>query len=248
MLARDTMVSTGNFLFRWRGQLPLLALPFFALAASQGEPLEQLYGERGEVVIETLAFLLIFGGLVLRALCVGHAPRGTSGRNRIAQVAEVLNTTGLYSQCRNPLYLANCMTYVGLAVYAQSVPLALTLCLILALYYERIILAEEAFLEEKFGRDYVGWAANVPAFFPKFRHWSKPACSYSWRSVFRREYPGWLSTLILLAGIDLGHELVEGASLREDWIEWSLIMALVVLCVLLRVLKKHTDLLVHEGR
>ncbi len=39
-------------------------------------------------------------------------------------------------------------------------------CLVLALYYERIICAEETFLQQKFGKAYTDWAARTPVFIP----------------------------------------------------------------------------------
>jgi hypothetical protein len=36
------------------------------------------------------------------------------------------------------------------------------------LHYERIIAAEESFLEGKFGETYTRWADKTPIFFPKF--------------------------------------------------------------------------------
>ena len=140
----------------------------------QGEPLELAAGEVAGDLIELLAFTLIFSGLALRAYCVGYAPRGTSGRNKSAQVADVLNTTGVYSLCRNPLYLANCLTYVGFAVFAQNLLLAFVMCLALVLYYERIIMAEETFLEKRFGQAYRDWAKKVPAFFLHSVRGSRP--------------------------------------------------------------------------
>ncbi|MGB8874133.1 MAG: hypothetical protein WCC75_12145, partial [Desulfobaccales bacterium] len=45
----------------------------------------------------------------------GLPPRGTSGRNTQGQVAETLNTTGIYSLVRNPLYLGNFLIWLGLS-------------------------------------------------------------------------------------------------------------------------------------
>ena len=51
-------------------------------------------------------------------LCVGFTPRGTSGRNtKEGQVAESLNTLGMYSMCRHPLYLGNLLMWLGIVMY-----------------------------------------------------------------------------------------------------------------------------------
>jgi len=58
-------------------------------------------------------------GLGTRILTIGHTPQRTSGRNTKAQVAETLNTTGLYSMLRQPLYLGNFFMGLGLAFFAH---------------------------------------------------------------------------------------------------------------------------------
>lgn len=53
-------------------------------------------------------------GLLIRAVTIGFTPKGTSGRNtKEGQVAEVLNTKGIYSVVRHPLYLGNYFMWLG---------------------------------------------------------------------------------------------------------------------------------------
>ncbi len=115
--------------------------------------------------------LICFGisltGLAMRAYIVGCAAPGTSGRNRGAQVAESLNTTGAYSLVRHPLYFANAIMWLGPLLYPRSFWPALVLVLVFWLYYERIMFAEEEFLRGKYGQAFLDWAARTPAFLPK---------------------------------------------------------------------------------
>ena len=86
-------------------------------------------------------------GQKVRALCVGYTPRGTSGRNtKEGQVAETLNTLGMYSICRHPLYLGNLLMWLGIVMYMGHVWFTVAFLLLYALYYERIMFAEEHFL------------------------------------------------------------------------------------------------------
>jgi protein-S-isoprenylcysteine O-methyltransferase Ste14 len=41
--------------------------------------------------------------------------------------------------------------------------------LLFALYYERNIFTEEAFLERKFGQDFIDWAHKTPALYLKLK-------------------------------------------------------------------------------
>ena len=176
MLISESMRSAGERLFRRRSFVLLLFVPLLAWAVGRGEPVERGLGAFWGETFELACAGFVLSGLLLRVATVGFVPRRTSGRNTSGQVAETLNTSGVYSLCRNPLYLANCLIYVGIVLSAQNLLLALAFALFLALYYERIILAEEAFLLDRFGAPYQAWAADVPAFLPRLHGWKRPAC------------------------------------------------------------------------
>ncbi|MBW6498500.1 MAG: DUF1295 domain-containing protein [Bacteroidales bacterium] len=55
-------------------------------------------------------------GFGIRIYIVGHTPKNTSGRNTSGQLADELNTTGVYSVVRHPLYLGNFFMWLGMAV------------------------------------------------------------------------------------------------------------------------------------
>lgn len=198
MLLGDKMRIDGDRLFRHRGWILLLFLPALLLGMPQHEPIESRFGETGGEIHEILCLVLVVGGLALRALTVGFVPSRTSGRNVRAQVAAALNTTGAYSLCRNPLYVANSMIYIGVALMTENIAAAVAFGLLLALYYERIVLAEEAFLLRRFGAAYADWADRVPAFRPRLSGWQAPALAFSSRVVLRREYPSWAAAIIVV--------------------------------------------------
>ena len=56
-------------------------------------------------------------GFLFRAWAIGTTPAGTSGRNTKEQVAEVLNSTGIYSIVRHPLYVGNYFMWIGIVAY-----------------------------------------------------------------------------------------------------------------------------------
>ena len=191
---------------------------------------------------------IAFLGLAVRVITVGRAPIGTSGRNTREQVANTLTTTGIYSVVRHPLYLGNYLIFVGIALWPHVWWLAgLTTC-IYALYYERIMLAEEAFLRERFGETFEAWAERTPAFVPKLHGWKPSTVSFCWRTVLQREY----NALILIAGIffvfDLiGDSFAEG-HLRIGYGWFGFFLGIFLIFATLRTLKKRTKLLQVEGR
>jgi hypothetical protein len=191
----------------------------------------------------------VVGGLLVRALTVGFVPGGTSGRNTRRQVAKTLNTSGLYSLTRNPLYVGNCLTYLGIVLLTQNLLLALTFALFLVIYYERIIMAEEAFLLKTFGQDYADWAVNVPAFLPRTTGWTRPDMRFSIRSVLGREYPSWFAALILLSVVELSETVLgteRGEGFDREWLALLAVGAVVYLA--LHILRRRTRVLDVAGR
>jgi len=181
------MERSGHRLFRYRNHLPLLLIPLLVLAMGQSEGLERHYGDAFEIAWGLLCVAIMLSGLVIRCLVVGYSPRGTSGRNSRAQHAGSLNTRCMYSVVRHPLYLGNFLIMIGAISMIEVWWLAVVATLAFALYYERIILAEEAFLETRFGDHFREWAEHTPAFFPALQLWLAPRRPFSVRMVLANE-------------------------------------------------------------
>jgi len=149
-----------------------------------------------------------------------------------------LNTTGMYSIVRHPLYLGNCVIWAGIALLPHSTLLMVACVLAFFLYYERIIVAEEAFLSEKFGTAFAKWAEKVPAMIPKIGSWIKPALPFSWQAVLKREYPGFFAITASFAAIDALIDWFRDDKWQLDWL-WAAILCVGLLAfVILRTLKK----------
>lgn len=187
MLLKDRMQKSGNFLFMYRSYIPLAIIPVMILCVvSFGQNLYHDGVYNGMLV--WVALLIGCLGQCVRILVAGYVPKGTSGRNTHAQVAESLNTTGMYSTCRNPLYLGNFLMMIAPVILVGNWLLLLLFCALFYLYYERIMYAEERFLEEKFGQEYIAWAQNTPAFFPSFSNYTRSVLGFSVKTMIRREY------------------------------------------------------------
>jgi hypothetical protein len=140
---------------------------------------------------------------LIRALAVGKRAAHTSGRNRDEQVAEALNSTGIYSMVRHPLYLGNITTYMGWVVFTGISWLIPLMLFIFLFYYRFIIYAEEQFLTRKFGQEYQLWKRQTPLLLPAFWRFRKNPHAFSWKVVIENEYTGMAASLttawILLA-------------------------------------------------
>jgi protein-S-isoprenylcysteine O-methyltransferase Ste14 len=246
MLLRDHMASSGAKLFRWRSFVLLAFVPAIIWATMQGEQVEMMIGHQWGEGFEVFAVLIVVVGEAIRVLTVGFVPKGTSGRNMTEQVATRLNTTGAYALVRNPLYLGNCLMYVGVVLYAQNLALALIFALALLPYYERIIAAEEAFLSEKFGAPYAAWASKVPAFIPRLTGWQAPDMQFSWRTVVKREHASIFGALLALYLIANAQHWANQDPL-PIWVHLAMGFAAVVE-VAVALIKKRTMYLQVEGR
>jgi protein-S-isoprenylcysteine O-methyltransferase Ste14 len=200
MALREEMEKQGNWLFRWRSYVPLLFIPVLLLALPQAAYFERQAGAWAADCWAALCLVISFAGLGVRIVTIGYAPRRTSGRNTREQKAETLNTTGMYSLVRHPLYVGNCLMILGVAGAAEVWWFAGLVIIALWLYYERIIMAEESFLKKKFGVAYEVYTRFTPAFLPKLSLWKKTALSYSVKFMIRKECHG-LFVMILIFSI-----------------------------------------------
>ena len=167
MSLRDAFKRQGDMLFRYRGWTFLAALALFLLALRDSDWIEARFGDAADDVYDFACLGVSLAGLAVRVLVAGTVPGRTSGRNtRKGQVATALNSTGAYSVVRHPLYFANFVIALGLALVPGSPWFAVTLVLGFALVFERIMLAEEEFLRSRFGAEFEEWAERTPAFIP----------------------------------------------------------------------------------
>ncbi len=245
MALDDEFRKQGEWLFRWRSFLPIVFVPLIGVAIAQLDvnSLDK-WSDNWDYFCLGISFL----GLLVRVITIGYVPAHTSGRNTRQQIASQVNTTGMYSIVRHPLYLGNFLIGFGVSLVQFVWWLPVIYSLTFWLYYERIMFAEEAFLRKKFGDEYQRWAATTPAFFPRFKQWRKPSLSFSWLNVLRREY----SALMLLILCHAGQEFFE-LLLRDHRIVWEVFWATLLFSGLatyfvLRWLTRNTKLLDVPGR
>jgi protein-S-isoprenylcysteine O-methyltransferase Ste14 len=232
----DKLRKQGDWLFRWRSFLPLVIVPIFIVS------LRYFTYPQGSHFLDRLWELFCFSisllGLAIRIYTVGFVPPGTSGRTTSKPKAQELNTTGIYSIVRHPLYLGNFVIWVGIVLAAHSVLLAVFCFIAFFLYYKRIIVAEEAFLSEKFGENFTHWAEITPMLLPKFKLWRKSARHFSWQVVLSREYSGFLTITASFFAIEtLSDRFYEG-KWQLDWLWVGIFCTSLLTFIVLRTLKK----------
>jgi len=235
----------GNWFFKYRSFLPVVLYPLATLVLL----VEFKQDIRlPEIVWSIICLGVSLAGLLIRILVIGFTPKGTSGRNTDKQVAETLNTKGIYSVVRHPLYLGNFLMWLGIILYVNNIWFAIACVLLFWLYYERIMFAEEQFLKAKFGDQYLKWSMTAPPFFPKLKTWENTDLEFSFKNVLKREYNGLFAVGISFAYLNiLKNYLSTKEFLISDFWLYTLIITFLVF-IILRTLKKKTRVLEVEGR
>jgi protein-S-isoprenylcysteine O-methyltransferase Ste14 len=236
----DHIPQSGDWLFRWRGQLPLLMLPLFLLGLFDARLPAEL--PRSVRVWQFASLAIALTGLAVRIVAVGTAPAGTSERSTTNPRASELRTTGLYSIVRHPLYLGNTLTAVGFACFTTVWYLPVIVALLGVLYHERIAAREEVFLEGRFGEEFVRWADQVPAMIPRPSHYLPSTTRFRWQRVIGREYHGVFVIGSVLFVLDLTRSALATGRLVFDPFWSALFVLTAAIFVVCSLLKKATRL------
>ena len=161
MTLAEQLSEDGRRLFASRSLVPVLLLPVVVLALPASWHAEVALGATGSLVCQWVAIAVAFAGIVIRVMAVALAPDGTSSRDTHRLRATALNTTGIYSVVRHPLYLGSGLMWIGTAMSLRVWWLALIVGLAYLLYLERLLLLEEAFLHDTFGTRFSRWALGI---------------------------------------------------------------------------------------
>lgn len=242
MALQEELKTQGDFLFRNRSYLPLVILViglavFINTKYYEVQTPDTWFSESYEFICLGISLL----GLLVRVITVGHTPKNTSGRNtKDGQIAEELNTTGIYSVVRHPLYLGNFFMWLGVAMLTENTWFSVAFVFFYVIYYERIMYAEESFLRTKFGQIYLDWAVNVPVFVPSFKNYVKPKYPFSIKKVLKKEKNGLCAVFLLFWVFDLFGDLIVTETFSIEFTFW-LYGAVIstVIYFILKVMKKR---------
>ena len=236
---------SGNWLFRRRSWLPVFMVAAGIFMMYTGNRQAIIFDMRDELIFLGISLL----GQVIRIFTVGYAPKNTSGRNTEAgQLADVLNTTGIYSIIRHPLYLGNFIMWLGPVLFLRSISFTIVFILLYWLYYERIMFAEEQYLRRKFGEIYDKWSEKVASFIPYSFNYIPSKLHFSLRNVLKREYNSFVNIFLIFILLDLfrNYFLSEKIFFTEMWL--YLTIGAVIIWAIVRTIHKSTKWLEVEGR
>ena len=236
----------GDFLFKYRGQIPillfLLVIPFIYKTDYSS------FSNKTIVINNIISIVISFFGLLIRFYTVGKTPGGTSGRNRSKQIAKKINTKGLYSITRNPLYFGNYLIWLGVLIFSLNTLFTVLLSIFFFFYYGKIIKTEEQFLLKKFENSFVKWKEKTPKFFPSLKGYESEKYSLSIKTILKREYSSVLATIFSFFYINtlISLKINSDTLIDKKWL--TILIITIIVTIILRAIKKNTNLLNQKGR
>src|SRR5262249_32186745 len=181
------VIYCGNFLFAYRDYLfPLL----FMILLLSTKPTLPFGSERIDWWMDVLGIVVVLVGQGCRVLAIGFVDNIRRGGHQKRVAAGILIRSGVFAHTRNPLYVGDLLIGCGLVLIASCYWGYLLVLPGFVGVYWAIVLAEEDFLGQKFGQDYVSYCQTVNRFVPKFTGFSHSltGCSFDWKRVVRKEY------------------------------------------------------------
>lgn len=228
------MIRIGNFLFHYRNGLFPLA---FLLLLWKGRPIFA-----NDLVAAGVGFGVAGIGQALRALTIGLAYIIRGGKKRQVY-AENLVTEGLFSHCRNPLYVGNLLIVAGVGLAANSLLFMAVGMPFFLFAYRAIVAAEENYLRSKFGQEFDDYCARVNRFLPNPTGLGQTLASmeFNWRRLVVKEYGSafaWMAGALLLVMKNLW---VNQGGVKNNPLFWTfgvLLLLVVISYAIARYLKK----------
>jgi len=239
MALQEELKTQGDFLFKNRSYLPLIILVIGLSVFIHSEYQNKIIDNRIPELFNYIWLSISLFGLYIRVVTVAHTPKNTSGRNtKEGQIAEQLNTTGIYSIVRHLLYLGNFFMWLGVAMLTNNTWFVIAFILLYAFYYERIMYAEESFLIQKFGDTYLDWAKNTPAFIPSFKYYQKAKYPFSIKKALKKEKNGLAAVFLIFWVFSFTGKMVKGKAIEfEFWFYGAL--ASTMIYIVLKIVKKQ---------
>jgi protein-S-isoprenylcysteine O-methyltransferase Ste14 len=175
----------------------ILVLPMLALLA--------LNASLNSVQI-VVVFVLFAVGLLLRIEV--RRSLGMHSRGSEPQAPELL-TLGWYSKSRNPLYIANVLQILSLAIWRAGW-WGLVVLPPVIWFYNKVIAEEESYLRRRFAKDYEHWSAQVNRWWSWGAKWKEGEAEESeqgerivlrktpWVQVVREDFWSWFWQVLVL--------------------------------------------------
>ena len=195
------MIQIGNFFFKYRNLLFILLYGLLFLPSPELFTENIFHAEYKTWPLVIGLFVTVLGQAI-RGATIGLAYIVRGGKDKKVY-AEHLVSTGIFSHCRNPLYVGNILMLLGVGILANSLIYVAIIMPLFLFIYQAIVLAEENFLRGKFGADFDVYCAKVNRWIPSLKGLGATFSSmeFNWKRWVLKEYTTqfiWLAGIVLL--------------------------------------------------
>lgn len=232
------MIKIGDFFFKYRNQLFIF---LYALLLIPSAPLfsREMFGDSYWVYSLVLGMIVTTSGIAIRGLTIGLTFIERGGKD-LKIHADALITRGLFTHCRNPLYVGNNLMLLGLGILSNSLLYVVVVVPIFLFIYQAIVLAEESFLKSQFGVQYEEYCSKVNRWLPNLNGIGSTlqTMRFNWVGWFFTEYNTqifWLAGVALTIIFKYPQLVGEGNEFTKSTV---VILLLAVYYVLLRWIRK----------
>ncbi len=205
--------SHGNCLLCQRNYLPLtllLSIAFILYLRTEIYPDTFLLEDTPyEIYYEMSGVIISLIGVFIRILTVGYPAENRAYDKENNRVSTTLNTTGIYSLIRHPLYVGNFLLWFGITIWTGNYWFISSFSLVYWIYYEWIVYAKEEGLRKKYPKAYQAWATNVSAFIPRFKNYKKPVLPFHWKKVLRQKKNGLFALFSIFCLFNISGEITD---------------------------------------
>jgi protein-S-isoprenylcysteine O-methyltransferase Ste14 len=234
------MITIGNFFFKYRNQLFIFLYALLLIPSPELFTVEK-FGQDYWFLSFYIGLFITTAGIVIRGLTIGLTFIERGGKD-LKIHADALITRGLFTHCRNPLYVGNNLMLLGLGILSNSLIYVLVVVPVFLFIYQAIVLAEENFLKQKFGIAYEEYCANVNRWLPSMKGIGETfsTMKFNWVRWLFTEYNTqifWLTGVFLTIIFKYPQVVGEGTEIRN---KWTLIVlpVMVIYYLFLRWLRK----------
>ncbi len=195
------MIQIGNFFFKYRNLLFILLYGLLFLPSPELFT-ENVFQADYKIWPLFIGLFVTVLGQAIRGATIGLAYIVRGGKDKKVY-AEHLVSTGIFSHCRNPLYVGNILMLLGVGILANSLIYVGIIMPLFLFIYQAIVLAEENFLRGKFGADFDAYCAKVNRWIPSLKgiRATFSSMEFNWKRWVLKEYTTqfiWLAGIVLL--------------------------------------------------
>jgi protein-S-isoprenylcysteine O-methyltransferase Ste14 len=234
-------IAAGNFLFRYRNALFPCIFIFAALICRPNILFSSPLADRS---LRAAGLVIALFGQAVRLITIGFEYIHRGGKDGRVYAGRLIQG-GLFGLVRNPIYIGNALIATGMTMYLGS-PLGYFVLIPFFLFvYQALVAAEEAYLRERFGKDYDDYCARVNRFVPRLNKILEALAGtrFDWRRTLKKD-------LGTITGLTIGLILMPlwrsyflyGWSAVEDAAGGALRLTLAITAIYLFLLRlKHSD-------